>query len=236
MKATDWEFKNRALAFGLIFALAFALYSVDRENSTAGLAAWLAVPLGMQADLMARLLFGFAALLLVAAALIRTWASAYLHANVVYAARVKTEWLVADGPYRHVRNPLYLGNVLMAVGMGAMMSRSGFFVVVAMMLMFCYRLILREESELEASQREQYRNYRKAVPRLWPSMRPQIDSSGRAAKWSEGFKAESWVWGFAAGVAAFAITLNNLAFFGALGASLALLWLSSMVLEKKGRA
>jgi hypothetical protein len=86
--------------------------------------------------------------------------------------------------------------VLMAVGMGAMMSRSGFFVAVVVMLMFCYRLILREESELEASQGEQYESYRKAVPRLWPSMRPRIDSAGRPAKWREGFKAESWVWGF----------------------------------------
>ena len=91
MKAADWEFKNRALAFVLIFALAFALYSVDHENSTAALANWLAVPLGTQADLIARLLFAIAALLFVVAALIRTWASAYLHANIVYAARVKTE-------------------------------------------------------------------------------------------------------------------------------------------------
>ncbi|HEX2715284.1 MAG TPA: isoprenylcysteine carboxylmethyltransferase family protein, partial [Candidatus Acidoferrales bacterium] len=81
----------------------------------------------MDPDPLARLLFAFAAFLLVVAALIRTWASSYLHAGVVYAAEVKTESLVADGPYRRVRNPLYFANVLMAIGMGALMSRAGFF-------------------------------------------------------------------------------------------------------------
>src|SRR3989442_2400166 len=82
----------------------------------------------MDADLVARLLFAFAAFWLVVAALIRTWASSYLRAAVVYAAEVKTESLVADGPYRQVRNPLYFANVVMAIGMGAMMSPTGFFV------------------------------------------------------------------------------------------------------------
>ena len=105
---------------------------------------------------------------------------------------MKTESLVADGPYRRVRNPLYLANVLMAIGIGAMMSRLGFLVAVVAMLVFCYRLIAREEAEFHASQGEQYEGYRKAVPRLWPSLWPRIASAGRQANWMEGFKAESW--------------------------------------------
>ncbi len=187
----------------------------------------------MDADLVARILFAFAAFLLVVAAAIRTWASSYLHASVVYAAAVKTESLVADGPYRRVRNPLYFANVLMAIGLGALMSRTGFFVAVAAMLVFCYRLILREESELQATQGEIYERYCKAVPRLWPSLWPHIASSGRQAQWAAGFKAESWYWGFAAAVTAFAITLNLKVFFVILGASIILFWVSSAVLQKK---
>ena len=233
MKATNWEFANRALVFGLIFAFTFPLYFLDHQNSTAALAAWLAPRLRVDADLLGRFLFAFAAFLLAVAALIRTWASSYLHAGVVYAAEVKTESLVADGPYRRVRNPLYFANVLMAIGMGAMMSRAGFFVAVAAMLAFCYRLILREEAELEASQGEPYERYCKAVPRLWPSLPQRIPSAGRQSSWSEGFKAESWYWGFAAGVAAFAVTLSVKLFFGILGTSLVLFWVSSVVLQKK---
>jgi protein-S-isoprenylcysteine O-methyltransferase Ste14 len=231
MRATNWEFKNRALVFGLIFGLSFSMYFLDRQNSAAALANWL------DANLVARLLFAFAAGLLVVAALFRTWASSYLHSSVVYAAEVKTASLVADGPYRRVRNPLYFANVLLAIGMGAMMSRTGFFVAILAMLVFCYRLILREESELQASQGQPYDFYRKAVPRLWPSLLPRTASAGRQASWAAGFKAEFWCWGFAISVAAFAITLNTTAFFVILSASVFLLWLSTLLIQRKtGRA
>jgi len=236
MRATNWEFANRALVFGLIFGFAFALYSLEHQNSTAALANWLGTRWGKDPDLVVRLLFAWAAFLLVVAALVRTWASSYLQAKVVYAAEVKTESLVADGPYRWVRNPLYFANVLMAVGMGSMMSRIGTVVAIGAMLVFCYRLILREESDLKASQGEQYERYRAAVPRLWPSLWPRIDASGRRARWADGFKAESWCWGFAAAVVAFAITLNVKVFFGILGTAVVLLGLSSVVLKKKSNS
>jgi phospholipid methyltransferase len=166
-------------------------------------------------------------------ALIRTWASAYLRAEVVYAADVKTASLVADGPYRYVRNPLYFGNVLMSIGMGAMTSRMGFFVLVVMMLVFCYRLILREEAELGAAWGEQYEKYRKAVPRLWPSLRARVPSAAGQALWASGFKAESWYWGFALALAVFAIALKVVLFFLVLGASGVWLWLLNRRGQKK---
>jgi protein-S-isoprenylcysteine O-methyltransferase Ste14 len=235
MKATHWEFTNRTMLFGLIFGLSFPLYFLDRQNSTAALANWIGSRWQMDPDLVARLLFAVAALLLVLAAFIRTWASSYLQAGVVYAAEVKTASLVADGPYRQVRNPLYFANVLMVIALGAMMSRVGFFVALAAMLVFSYRLILREEAELQASQGESYEAYRKAVSRLWPAWRPRIASSERQANWAEGFKAESWYWGFAAALVAFAITLKLTLFFVILAASLVLFWVSSMVLQNPRR-
>jgi protein-S-isoprenylcysteine O-methyltransferase Ste14 len=236
MKATNWEFANRALVFGLIFGFTFPVYAVDHENSTAVLANWLGARFQMDADRLAHILFAGAALLLVVAALIRSWASAYLQAEVVYAAEVKTKTLVADGPYRYVRNPLYAANVLMAVGMGAMMSRTGFLVAVVGVLVFCYRLINREEAELQASQGEQYELYRRAVPRLLPSLWPRVASSSRQARWGTGFKAESWFWGFPVAVMVFAITLNIKLFFLILAASIGLLWASSLALQKKSMA
>jgi len=233
MKGTNWEFTNRALVFGLIFAFSFPLYFLDHQNSTVALANWLGSGLHRNADLTARVLFAFAAILLIVAALIRTWSSAYLRAGVVYASEVKTESLIADGPYRQVRNPLYFANVLMVIAVGAMMSRVGFFVAVLAMLVFCYRLIVREEAELLASQGEQYKEYRNAVPRLWPALWPRIASGGRQAKWADGFKAQSWYWGFAAALVAFVITLKLWLFFTILGASLIIFWVASLGLRKK---
>jgi len=236
MKASNWEFRNRATVFGLIFGFTFPLYVLDPQNSTVALANWLGAGRQLDTDLVARLLFAFAAFLLVVAALIRTWASSYLQASVVYASEVKSESLVADGPYRRVRNPLYFANVLMIIAMGAMMSRLGFFVAVIAMVVFCYRLILREEAELQARQGQPYHAYCKAVPRLCPSLWPRVASAGSQARWMEGIKAESWYWGFAAALIAYAITLKLTLFFVILVVSLALFWVSSMALHKKSHS
>lgn len=233
MRATNWEFTNRAIVFGLVLGLGFPLYSVDPQNAAAAVANWLAAQIHGDPDRIARCLFGFAALLVILAALIRTWASAYLQAAIVYASDVKSESLVADGPYRYVRNPLYFANISLAVGMGAMMSRLGFLLAVIAMVIFCYRLILREEAALQASQGGRYADYRKAVPRLCPALWPRISSAGRPAQWADGFKAEFWYWGFAAGLVVFAITLKTKLFFFIVAASIFVFWASSLLLQKK---
>jgi len=79
MKASNWEFRNRATVFGLIFGFTFPLYVLDHQNSTVALANWLGAGRQMDTDLVARLLFAFAAFLLVVAALIRTWALSLIH-------------------------------------------------------------------------------------------------------------------------------------------------------------
>ena len=51
-------------------------------------------------------------------------------------SRVHTERLLADGPYRYVRNPLYLGNIFMAIGIGLTASRTGFLILSLGMTVF----------------------------------------------------------------------------------------------------
>lgn len=233
MRASNWEFRNRAMIFGLIIACSFALYSWDHFSAIQVLVNWLGPKIGLNPDALAHSVFFAAALLLGLAALLRTWASAYLHAAVVYASEVKTATLVADGPYRRVRNPLYLGNIMMAIAMASMMSRSGAAAASILMWLFCYRLIIREEAELKARQGEQYVRYCNAVPRLWPALSPRVPASGKAVNWKAGFKAELWYWGFAASLAAFAATLVLKYFFIILSASILLFWISTTMLEKK---
>ena len=114
MKATEFEFRHRSLLNVVHFWIAFQLYSVDRVNVV-----WEFVrPNNPRGDFLARIVFGLGALLIGLAAGIRTWAAAYLHSDVVHDAMLHTERILADGPYRHVRNPLYLGTFLMSVGLG----------------------------------------------------------------------------------------------------------------------
>ena len=69
-----------------------------------------------------------------------------------------------------------------------------------------------------------------------PSPWPRIASAGGAARWSDGFRAESWYWGFAAAVGAFAITLTLPVFFGILAASLVLFWVAAARMRMKSKA
>jgi protein-S-isoprenylcysteine O-methyltransferase Ste14 len=225
VRATNWEFTNRAMIFGLIFGAGFLLYTVDHQNSASVLADHVAALGGWDATRVARAIFVAATALVALCALARTWASAYLREDVVYAADLKTAALVADGPYRHVRNPLYFGNVLLAIGVGAMTSRLGFVVVLAAMVVFCYRLIFREEAELLAAQGERYEAYRRAVPRLVPSIVARVPSAGTAARWGAGFRVEAWCWSFAIAYVVFDATLSLRAYFVAMGIALAAAWL-----------
>ena len=220
MAASNFEFKQRFAIIGGIFGLAFASYSIDHQTAGAAATDWIARVRGTVATAADyRLMFALAGLLCVLAALIRTWATAYLNAEVMMGAHVQTSRLVADGPYRYVRNPLYLGNILLALGFGLMASRIGFFILVLGMWLFCCRLILREEASIAASQGESYRSYCAAVPRLLPALRPKLPSAGAVPNWGDGILGEAFMWVLAASVVAFAVTLNQIVYFWVLGSS-----------------
>lgn len=163
------------------------------------------------------------------AALIRTWAGAYLHSSIIHDAGLHGEQLVADGPYRHLRNPLYLGNMFLAVGVGFLASRSGFVVIVLGMLLIVYRLLLREEPTLLASQGESYRRYCDAVPRLWPSLSPRVPASGAKPNWVDGFSGEMMMWAAAVAMAVFTITGSIVYFWIVFGTGLAIYFLQAFL-------
>lgn len=128
MRATAFEFNHRFWLIGVIFWLGFTLGSVDHVNAAVGLLHLFKPTLsldGAEGARLVRLIFVSGAVVVFLAALLRTWATAYLRADVVHDFRMHSEKHVADGPFRYVRNPLYLGNVMMAAGVGVMTSRLG---------------------------------------------------------------------------------------------------------------
>ena len=151
-----------------------------------------------------------------AAAFFRSWGSAYLQKDIVYGSQVKSASLVAAGPYRYVRNPLYFANLLLAVGVGALASPAGFVFLVIGMLTFHYRLILREESELRAARGQSYEAYLRAVPRIFPSARPRVPPSGQRPNWNAGWRAECRCFCFAPALFVFAVTLDRRVLWGIL--------------------
>jgi protein-S-isoprenylcysteine O-methyltransferase Ste14 len=220
LAASNFEFKNRFWIIGAIFCTAFWSYSIDHQNAGVALTEWMARLRGSTAtNTDYRWTFAIASLFAVLAAAIRTWGTAYLNPEVMIAGRVQTSRLVADGPYRYVRNPLYFGNILLAIGFGMMASRVGCPILIVGMLVFVCRLILREEAGIAASQGDAYRAYCAAVPRLLPTLRPRLPSASGVPNWTDGFLGEAFMWVMAASLVAFAFSLKQEIFFWVLGGS-----------------
>jgi protein-S-isoprenylcysteine O-methyltransferase Ste14 len=106
---------------------------------------------------------------------IRAWASGHLR---------KEKALAVSGPYRYSRNPLYLGNFLLGIGITAG-ARSwwvaGLFI--AYYALFYPMIIRRERERMKALFPHQYHEYGKKVPLFFPSPRKHLPSNGRFS-WS----------------------------------------------------
>ena len=112
---------------------------------------------------------------------VRLWAAGHL---------IKTRELITSGPYRHTRNPLYLGRLLIFVGLTLSATLPGrlnlWILGLGLVVFFAYYLPRKERVEparLVAVHGEAYEAYRRAVPALWPRKRP----------WPQAVHA-SWSW------------------------------------------
>ncbi len=236
LMASEFEFRHRFWVIAAIFWVGFSLYAIDHNNSGHMLAQSLShLHRATSSTLDHRLVFAAAALIAVLASTIRTWGTAYLRPDVMVSMRLQTSRLVADGPYRFVRNPLYLGNIMIAVAMGLMASRLGLAFLVIGNAVFVYRLILREEAELEATQGDGYRDYCAAVPRLLPALCPRVSAAGGVPDFLAGLLGELFFWTFTASLLVFAVTLNQRLYYWVLGSAFLVYALSLFAINRRGK-
>ncbi|MGH9604227.1 MAG: methyltransferase family protein [Terracidiphilus sp.] len=215
MRASAIEFRLRMVIHAIIIVLGFwapwiGYSDVGRRIS---LLEWFALELSRMGVLS---FFAAAPVVIVAGALIaavgavlRVWGAAYLGPGVVQRGEMQAGAVMADGPYRFVRNPLYLGFWFMALALAFIMPPTGALVAMILVTIFDLRLILGEEAFLKRELGEPYLAYRRAVPRLLPRFRGAPAPAGHKPQWLRGFLSELTPIGVFVALAFFSWSYNN---------------------------
>lgn len=211
MQATQLEFRFRLIIILLLYNLGFwAPWTWTAGHYAPMSTAWLALstslgqttPLGVRNATLLVTWLAIACAVLGAA--LRVWGTAYLGASIVHSGAMHGGHVMAAGPYRYLRNPLYLGSWLLAAGIAILMPPSGAAVFLVLLGFFYFRLILGEEAFLAQKIGEPYLEYRRQVPRLWPTRRPRIAASPAGPQWMPSCAAEILPIGYALCLAALA--------------------------------
>ncbi len=126
---------------------------------------------------------------------IRYWGVSWAGSETRTTGAVGGTFLIISGPFGHVRNPLYVGNILMYFGLGIMsFALFPYLQIVALLFFFVqYHFIVNEEEGyLRKTYGQQYQDYVKSVPRFIPRLtkykkqsvvQPPLD-------WKAGLKSE----------------------------------------------
>jgi len=95
---------------------------------------------------------------------LRIWASGHIE---------KTKTLATGGPYAHSRNPLYVGSLLIALGVAVACASPWVVVAVAAYFLAFYPSVMREEAAfLAAKFPDAHAAWSAAVPLFWPRPTP----------------------------------------------------------------
>jgi len=152
--------------------------------------------------------YSFGAVLMLLVSLLRMWAGSVLTPTRIMAFKVQTDALKTCGPYRIVRNPIYLADFL-AVFVFALYLPPVGLLMPALFFFHYQRLISFEEESLAGNFSESFAQYLSNTPRMLPSTR-SISHVSEAVKEfrinKEGFRHNALFLLFIPGFAVAAVT------------------------------
>lgn len=105
---------------------------------------------------------------------IRIWGVSWAGSETRTTGEVGASFLVISGPFAHVRNPLYIGNILMYTGLGIMSFALFPYLQVLGLTFFYfqYKIIVQEEElYLKKTYGKDYENYQQSVPSFFPKLK-----------------------------------------------------------------
>jgi protein-S-isoprenylcysteine O-methyltransferase Ste14 len=112
--------------------------------------------------------------------LIRFWGVSWAGSETRTTGGVGGTYLVISGPFGHVRNPLYVGNILMYLGLGIMSMALFPYLQIFAILFFIVQydfIVKEEEGFLEKKFGSDYQKYLQNVPRFFPRLTKYKDNS-----------------------------------------------------------
>ena len=112
--------------------------------------------------------------------LIRLWGVSWAGSETRTTAGVGGSFLIISGPFGHVRNPLYVGNILMYLGFGIMsMALFPYLQIIAILVFIIqYHFIVNEEEGyLIKTYSEDFKKYVDNVPRFGWRLNAYKDNS-----------------------------------------------------------
>jgi protein-S-isoprenylcysteine O-methyltransferase Ste14 len=193
MKATSFEYRFRFLLHGILFALACFIPTWAAPLGWTTKSTWLILSTILaRSGLLSFTAASVAILIYVLlftglGAWLRIWGSAYMGAAIVQSGAMHgsadRRSMLADGPYRHTRHPLYLGTLLHTLGLAVLWPPSGAVFLVATIWILQFRLALAEEPFLTAQFGQPYTDYAARVPRFLPILAAQVPAAGDKPHW-----------------------------------------------------
>lgn len=126
---------------------------------------------------------------------LRYWGVAYAGSLTRVTGSVGAPAVVVSGPFARLRNPLYVGNVLMYCGIGIMANAVSPWLVLIALVYFSFQYIMivsLEEEFLEKEFGEGYLEFKRNVPRFFPRLSPYRSPVQEHQKpnWVEGLQSE----------------------------------------------
>jgi protein-S-isoprenylcysteine O-methyltransferase Ste14 len=209
MRATAFEFRLRMAINAVIITLGFwapwiEAWGIGKRIS---MIEWLALQLsrlGIASFSISTVsLVIFAVLFAASGVVFRVSGTAWLGPTTVNSINMIAGKVMASGPYRFVRNPLYIGLWCMVIAMAFLMPATGALFSLVLITVFMIRLTLGEEAFLTTQLGQPYLTYLQAVPRFIPRVRGAPASSPAKPHWLRASLAELTPVGVLVGIIVF---------------------------------
>jgi protein-S-isoprenylcysteine O-methyltransferase Ste14 len=125
----------------------------------------------------------FSVALVLAGLALRAWGAASAGRHTRTAA-IEASQLATGGPYAYVRNPIYLGSMILGLGSVGLLNDPMMLLLYILTFAVLYiSIIPAEEAFLRRKFPAEYARYSAAVPRLIPRLRPWSGAQQRSLDW-----------------------------------------------------